>query len=80
VDLTWPPGPQAAAPADGRARGTPFGHDGSVIFAAVVIGVVALLSGSAMIALFVWGAIKDGEDDDALQRRLGIRRRTRLGR
>ena len=31
-------------------------------------------------SLFVWGARKDGEDDRALQRRLGIRRRTRLGR
>jgi hypothetical protein len=31
-------------------------------------------------AMFVWGAIRDGEEDRALQRRLGIRRRTRLGR
>ncbi|HEY6067141.1 MAG TPA: hypothetical protein VIU81_00495 [Gaiellaceae bacterium] len=31
-------------------------------------------------ALFVWGAVKDGEEDQAVQRRLGIRRRTRLGR
>jgi hypothetical protein len=30
--------------------------------------------------LFVWGAKKDGEEDLAVQRRLGIRRRTRLGR
>jgi hypothetical protein len=30
--------------------------------------------------LFIWAAIKDGEDDRALQRRLGIRRKTRLGR
>jgi hypothetical protein len=29
--------------------------------------------------LFVWGARKDGEEDRAVQRRLGIRRRTRLG-
>jgi heme/copper-type cytochrome/quinol oxidase subunit 2 len=29
--------------------------------------------------LFVWAARKDGEEDRALQRRLGIRRRTRLG-
>jgi hypothetical protein len=29
---------------------------------------------------FVWAARKDGEEDRALQRRLGIRRRTRLGR
>jgi hypothetical protein len=31
-------------------------------------------------ALFVWAAIKDGQEDRAVQRRLGIRRRTRLGR
>jgi hypothetical protein len=29
--------------------------------------------------LFVWAARKDGAEDRALQRRLGIRRRTRLG-
>ena len=29
---------------------------------------------------FVWAARKDGEEDRALQKRLGIRRRTRLGR
>jgi hypothetical protein len=29
--------------------------------------------------LFVWAARKDGQEDRALQRRLGIRRRTRLG-
>lgn len=31
-------------------------------------------------ALFVWAAVKDGQEDQAIQRRLGIRRRTRLGR
>jgi hypothetical protein len=30
--------------------------------------------------LFVWAARKDGEEDRELQRRLGIRRKTRLGR
>ena len=30
--------------------------------------------------LFVWSARKDGEEDRALQRRLGSRRRTRIGR
>ena len=29
---------------------------------------------------FVWAAKRDGEEDRALQARLGIRRRTRLGR
>ena len=31
-------------------------------------------------AVFIWGARKDGEADRAVQRRLGIRRRTRLGK
>jgi hypothetical protein len=29
---------------------------------------------------FIWAARKDGEEDRELQRRLGIRRRTRMGR
>jgi hypothetical protein len=31
-------------------------------------------------ALFVWAARKDGDEDDAVQRKLGRRRSTRLGR
>ena len=48
----------------------------------VVVALVLLvvLPVAAVGALFVWGAIKDGEADKALQKRLGIRRRTRLGR
>ena len=41
------------------------------------------LSVAAVIATaiaFVWAARKDGEEDRAVQRRLGIRRRTRIGR
>jgi hypothetical protein len=30
--------------------------------------------------MFVWAAVRDGEEDRAVQRRLGIRRKTRLGR
>jgi hypothetical protein len=33
-----------------------------------------------VIALFVWAARRDGEHDREVQARLGIRRRTRLGR
>jgi hypothetical protein len=40
----------------------------------------ALVSAVVVIGLFVWGARKDGEHDRAVQARLGIRRRTRLGR
>jgi hypothetical protein len=46
----------------------------------VVLSVVALISAGVVIAMFVWAAKKDGEEDRALQRRLGIRRRTRIGR
>jgi len=31
-------------------------------------------------AMFVWAALRDGEEDRALQARVGIRRRTGLGR
>lgn len=47
---------------------------GLLILAVTVAGIV--LVGVA----FVWAARKDGEEDRALQKRLGIRRRTRLGR
>jgi hypothetical protein len=46
----------------------------------ILVSVVAFVSAVVMLALFVWAARKDGEEDRALQARLGIRRRTRLGR
>jgi uncharacterized membrane protein YjgN (DUF898 family) len=46
----------------------------------IVLAVLVLLPAVLVIALFVWAAIKDGQEDKALQARLGIRRRTRLGR
>jgi hypothetical protein len=45
----------------------------------IVLSVVALLSAAVVIAAFVWAARKDGEEDEALQRRLGIKRKTRIG-
>jgi nitrogen fixation-related uncharacterized protein len=49
--------------------------------AAVIIVVVSVAFMAAVVlGVFVWAARKDGEEDRALQRRLGIRRRTRLGR
>jgi hypothetical protein len=48
--------------------------------AEIVMGVFALFLAVFVAALFVWAAKKDGEEDRALQKRLGIRRRTRLGR
>jgi hypothetical protein len=48
--------------------------------AEIVLTVVAVATVLAVLALFVWAAVKDGQEDKALQRRLRIRRRTRLGR
>ena len=45
-----------------------------IVFASVALTVLLI------IGLFVWAARKDGQEDRALQSRLGIRRRTRLGR
>ena len=49
--------------------------------AAEVIAVLIVVVPLAVVGyLFIWAAKKDGEEDRALQRRLGIRRKTRLGR
>lgn len=48
--------------------------------AATVLTVFVLLPAVLVGALFIWAAVKDGQEDRALQARLGIRRRTRLGR
>ena len=46
----------------------------------IVFSVFVLLLAVFIAAMFVWAAKKDGEEDIALQKRLGIRRKTRLGR
>ena len=49
--------------------------------AAEILGVLLLVVPIVVVGyFFVWAARKDGEEDRALQRRLGIRRKTRLGR
>ena len=48
--------------------------------AAIVFGLFVVLPAFLVGGLFVWAALKDGQEDRALQRWLGIRRRTRLGR
>ena len=49
--------------------------------AAVVLVVVFVFSIVVLVVgLFVWAAVKDGQADKAVQARVGIRRRTRLGR
>jgi len=48
---------------------------------AIVIVIVLLAVPLVIVgAMFIWAAIRDGQEDRALQKRLGIRRRTRLGR
>jgi nitrogen fixation-related uncharacterized protein len=46
----------------------------------VVLAVVAVATIVLVLGIFVWAAVKDGQEDKALQKRLRIRRRTRLGR
>jgi hypothetical protein len=46
----------------------------------IVLAIVAFATILLVLGLFVWAAVKDGEEDQALQKRLRIRRRTRLGR
>jgi hypothetical protein len=48
--------------------------------AGILVLAVSLLGVFVVAVAFVWAARKDGEEDRALQRRLGIKRRTRLGR
>jgi nitrogen fixation-related uncharacterized protein len=48
--------------------------------AIVLILFVVVLPAAFVGGVFIWAAIKDGQEDKALQERLGIRRRTRLGR
>jgi hypothetical protein len=51
------------------------------VTAVLIVSVaVSVLTWVFVLAMFVWAARKDGEEDRALQARLGIRRRTRLGR
>jgi len=51
-----------------------------VTAALVISSIVAVVTAVVVLWLFVWAARKDGEFDEAEQRRLGIRRKTRLGR
>ena len=49
-------------------------------FLGIAIAAVSIFTFAAVVWVFIWAARKDGEEDRAVQRRLGIRRRTRLGR
>lgn len=50
------------------------------VAAEILLSVLVALGAVAVLWLFVWAARKDGEEDRQLQRRLGWRRRTRIGR
>jgi hypothetical protein len=50
------------------------------VAALVIACVSAAVTVVVVLAVFVWAARKDGEYDESVQRRLGIRRKTRLGR
>jgi hypothetical protein len=50
------------------------------IFVAVIVLVLLAVPVVIVSWLFVWGAIQDGRADRRTQARLGIKRRTRLGR
>jgi len=44
----------------------------------IIASLSALVTAAFVLGLFLWAARKDGEYDRETQRRLGIRRRTRL--
>jgi hypothetical protein len=46
----------------------------------IALLIVTVVPAAVVGTLFVWAARKDGQEDKAVQARLGIRRRTRLGR
>ncbi len=64
-----------------RISASPAGTPGAVDTAFGIL-VLAVSRAGVIVAgvAFVWAARKDGAEDEAVQRRLGIRRRTRLGR
>jgi hypothetical protein len=70
--------------AGSRPRGTENRGNGYrpdvEVAAGIMILAFAVLSLAVVLVVFVWAARKDGQEDRALQRRLGIRRRTRIGR
>jgi energy-converting hydrogenase Eha subunit B len=56
------------------------GKTAAMTAAEIVVLVMVLVPLVLVGGVFVWAARKDGEEDRAVQARLGIRRRTRLGR
>jgi nitrogen fixation-related uncharacterized protein len=46
----------------------------------ILIAAVSVITLAVVAWAFIWAANKDGDEDRAVQKRLRIRRRTRLGR
>jgi nitrogen fixation-related uncharacterized protein len=46
----------------------------------IILVASGVLTAIVVIGFFLWAAFKDGQEDRATQSRLGIRRKTRLGR
>ena len=70
-----------SSPDQRGVRHGPAGYIRGMKVAAELIAAVILLIPILVVGyFFIWAARKDGEEDRALQRRLGIRRKTRLGR
>jgi len=51
----------------------------NVALVVAVVLVVVVIPAAIVGYMFFWAAVKDGENDDSTQKRLRIRRRTRLG-
>jgi len=49
------------------------------VAAVILVAVLVALTTGVVIGAFLWAAKKDGEEDKAVQARLGTRRRPRLG-
>jgi hypothetical protein len=49
-------------------------------FLEIWIAAVGVFTLAVVAWALIWAATKDGEEDRAVQKRLGLRRRTRLGR
>jgi hypothetical protein len=68
----------------GAGGGDPTVHESKAFavrtFLGIVIAAVSIFTFAAVIWVFIWAAKKDGDENRAVQKRLGIRRRTRLGR
>jgi hypothetical protein len=76
--------PSASRPQARRSRPAERGYcrrvSSTTLMLVVVLVVFVLVPAIVVGSLFVWAAIEDGREDRRVQARLGIRRRTRLGR